>query len=167
MWVQTQLRDYIVTLKTIPNYLSPWGVIGYLLFWQTLQEALKKKWYDFVLAFPSRKDILCIYLGSGMLGDTLEGEFPMWGGNQLFIPWHGGLSTTLTAAEVALRLRTSRDGYVSHIYSVSPCKPKSFWVALHCQRLQQHMLKSSPAVLQAKCFSIMRFKWCIQHVQAF
>lgn len=49
----------------------------------------------------------------------------MSAGNQLFILWHGGLSTTLTAAKVALRLGTSMDGCVSHVYSVTPCKPNS------------------------------------------
>lgn len=51
---------------------------------------------------------------TGLL-DTLEGEFPLLGGNELFIQWHGGLSTALTAAEVALRLRTSTDMCLMYI----------------------------------------------------
>lgn len=59
----------------------------------------------------------------------------MSGRNQLFIQWHGGLSTTLTAAEVALRLRTSMDVCLMYI------------LFLHAN---QTLTKPNPSCLSAK-----------------
>lgn len=116
----------IVFTQTIQNILFPWEVIIVDTYSSDKHFKEVLKYCGFVFAFPLRKDIFCIYLDWHLLGDTLEGEFPMSGGHQLFIQWHGGLSTTLTAAEVALRLRTSMDECVSHVYPVSPCKPSCF-----------------------------------------
>lgn len=110
-------------VKTIQNTRSPQEVIRYLRSGKHHKDASKKQCCYFVFAFPPRRDISGIYLGRGSSGDTLEGEFPMSGGNQLFIRRHAGLSSTLTAAEVALRLRTSMDGCVSHVYSFFPMFP--------------------------------------------